>query len=112
MIWIAVFLGAGLLAGVGLLRRGMRWGSTAEERRSAALALRAATVIDSIMARAQLLGVRERAESEPSGESLETGSRDQYQLYEIVYADGERAGVEGQEAGAKSRNMAIGAGIL
>jgi len=79
---------------------------------TASLALLTFCVIDSIMARAQLVGVRRRAESGPRDQSLETGAVDQYQLYEVIYANGERAGVEGQEAGAQSRQVAIVDGVL
>ncbi len=42
----------------------------------------------------------------------ETGDRDQYQLYEILYATGDRAGVAGREDGAKWRHAAILDGVL
>lgn len=69
-------------------------------------------IIDSIMARAQLVGVRTRAERGETGRSAETGARDQYQLYEVVFANGERAGVEGHEAAADSHQAAIEDGVL
>jgi hypothetical protein len=52
--------------------------------------------IDAIMARAQLRGIRARAEAGPAGDP-ETGARDQYQLYEVAYADGTTAGVPGRK---------------
>jgi hypothetical protein len=59
--------------------------------------------IDSVMARRQLLGIKHRVEQHGARTSNpyspETGARDQYQLYEVVYATGERAGVPGKEAG-------------
>lgn len=57
--------------------------------------------IDSVMACRQLLGIRERVEaSDPLSADDETGDRDQYQLYEIIYASGGNAGVPGEEKGA------------
>ena len=67
-------------------------------------------VIDSIMACRQLLGIRERVEA-PAAPGIETGERDQYQLYEVVYASGGRAGVTGEEEGARWRRAAIDAGL-
>jgi hypothetical protein len=56
--------------------------------------------MDSVMARKQLLGIRQRAERHAAHAldpmDPETGARDQYQLYEIVYASGETAGVPGK----------------
>ncbi len=72
--------------------------------------------IDSIMARRQLLGIKERAEqhgartSDP--EHPETGARDQYQLYEVIYASGERAGVRGKEQGQRWHDAAVAAGLV
>jgi hypothetical protein len=59
-------------------------------------------VIDTIMARAQLRGIRDRVEAAGAGDP-ETGARDQYQLYEVIYADGGSAGVKGKELAAKWR---------
>ena len=77
------------------------------------LALRA---IDSIMARRQLIGLRNRVEYCEEGHASlgdpETGDRDQYQLYEILYATGDRAWVDGKEDGAKWRRSANRDGIL
>ena len=42
----------------------------------------------------------------------ETGDRDQYQLYEVLYAAGDRAGVAGKEEGARSRQSAIRDDVL
>ena len=69
-------------------------------------------IIDSIMARAQLIGVRDRVEAGESGRPGETGARDQYQLYEVIFASGERAGVPGNEAGAEARQAAIDDDVL
>ncbi len=58
-------------------------------------------IIDSIMARRQLLGIKERAErygvrgEDP--EQPETGARDQFQLFHAIYASGEEVGVPGKE---------------
>ncbi len=71
--------------------------------------------IDSLMARRQLIGIKQRAErygargSDP--DHPETGARDQYQHYEVVYASGERAGTPGKEAGEKWHRAAVEAGL-
>ena len=71
--------------------------------------------IDSVMARRQLLGIRARAEaygartSDPG--APETGARDQYQKYEVIYASGEGAGVRSDEQ-RPYRQAAIEAGLL
>jgi hypothetical protein len=83
---------------------------------TARIALLAFQVIDSVMARRQLTGLRDRIEhgekDQASLRDAETGDRDQYQLYEILYANGDRAGVAGKENGAKARQSAIRDGIL
>ena len=82
----------------------------------ALIALLIFQVIDSIMARRQLIGLRGRVEySEQGHASLrdpETGERDQYQLYEIVYAAGGGAGVKGKEHGARWHRAALEDGLL
>ncbi len=71
------------------------------------------TVVDSIMAIRQLAGIKERAESygtrrvDPG--RAETGDRSQYQVYEVVYADGDRAGVPGREGTAMWRRAWLAA---
>jgi hypothetical protein len=68
-------------------------------------------LMDSVMARKQLLGIRERAERyaarvlDPT--DPETGARDQYQLYEVVYASGETAGVPGTGHAARWHREAM-----
>lgn len=83
---------------------------------AAHIALVVFRAIDSIMARRQLIGLRERIEycegSHASQRDPETGHRDQYQLYEIIYATGERAGVAGKEDAARWRQSAIRDGML
>jgi len=78
---------------------------------TAPLALFVFRVIDSIMARRQLLGIRMRvdvgAESLAGFAAAETGARDQYQLYEVIYAGGESAGRQGVEHAARWRESAI-----
>ena len=58
-------------------------------------------LIDSIMACTQLRRLKERVETHRARSSdpehPETGSRDQFQYYEAIYASGERAGVQGKE---------------
>jgi hypothetical protein len=72
--------------------------------------------IDSIMACRQLFGIRDRVErcgvrtSNPV--KPETGDRDQYQLYEVIYSSGESAGVRGRELAAKWRRTAVEDGLL
>jgi len=72
--------------------------------------------IDTIMARRQLLGIKERVErygacsADPDGS--ETGLRDQYQLYEVIYASGERAGVRGKGKASYWRQVAVDADVL
>ena len=72
--------------------------------------------IDTIMARRQLLGIRDRAEQfaarASNPEEPEAGSTDQYQLYEVFYASGTSAGVPGSEAAAKWRRAAVDDEIL
>ena len=84
--------------------------------RMARPALWAFRVIDSLMAVRQLRGLRRRVEhhgartSDP--ERPETGARDQYQLYEVIWASGGRAGVPGREQAARWRQAALEAGVL
>ena len=59
-------------------------------------------VVDTMMMRAQLRGLRERVERhgirDADPDAAETGKRDQFQLYHVIYAPGgEEAGVEGNE---------------
>ena len=73
-------------------------------------------VIDGFMARRQLVEIRRRAESygdratDPG--SPETGARDQYQLYQVIFASGETAGVRGKESAARWRRVAIEDGVV
>ncbi len=72
--------------------------------------------IDSIMAVRQLLAIRERVERlgarTTNPEDPERGDRDQYQLYEVIYASGEKAGVPGKELADHWRQTAIEDGVL
>ncbi len=72
--------------------------------------------IDSIMATRQLLGIRERVEYHRrhphNPRDPETGDRTQYQLYEVLYASGEQAGVAGREHAARWRRSAVEDGVL
>jgi hypothetical protein len=73
-------------------------------------------IIDSIMARRQLLGIKECVErygtrgEDP--EHPETGARDQFQLYHAIYASGEDAGVPGREDAPTWRRAAIEDGMI
>ena len=70
--------------------------------------------IDSIMARRELLGIQERVERHgartANPDHPETGERDQYQLYEVIYASGERAGTWGKQRAAEWHRVAVEAG--
>jgi hypothetical protein len=83
---------------------------------TAPIALMVFRFVDSIMARRQLLGIRDRVDVEGEkhamSRALEAGAVDQYQLYEVIYADGSRAGLEGKEHAARWRESAIEDGIL
>ncbi len=72
--------------------------------------------IDSIMARRELLGIKDRAERHGARTAdpghPETGARDQYQLYEVIYASGERAGTRGKELAERWRGAAVAAGLV
>jgi hypothetical protein len=71
--------------------------------------------IDTIMARRQLLGIKERVEcygvrsADPN--QPETGSRDQFQWYEVIYASGGNAGRQGKERAADWHRAAVEAGL-
>jgi hypothetical protein len=81
-----------------------------------ALALLAFRAVDSIMAVRQLIGLRDRVEycakNRDSIKDPETGDRDQYQFYEILYANGGSAGVRGKESGTRWREAAMRDGVL
>jgi hypothetical protein len=73
-------------------------------------------LIDSIMALNQLRNLKERVErhgirTEDAG-NPETGRRDQYQLYHVIYASGEEAGVPGAENARKAREWAEADGAV
>jgi hypothetical protein len=72
--------------------------------------------IDSVMARRQLLGIKERVEScgrrTSDPDRPETGARDQFQLYEVIYASGGRAGTPGKELGERWHRAAVAAGLI
>ena len=71
--------------------------------------------MDSIMAIRQLLGLRRRVEAGAGSVAPpdpETGRRDQYQEYEVIYANGESAGVAGVEMASRWRRAAITDGAL
>jgi hypothetical protein len=84
--------------------------------RMARLSLLVFKIIDTIMARRQLQNIKKRVErygareSEP--EDPETGAHDQYQLYEVIYASGQQAGVQGKEHADRWRRAAISAGLV
>ena len=73
-------------------------------------------VIDGFMARRQLLEIRARVEQHGARtidpEAPETGVRDQYQLYQVIFAAGGEAGVGGKESAARWRRAAIDDGVV
>lgn len=72
-------------------------------------------LIDSVMARRQLLGIQNRAERHGArtfDPQNPEGTRDQFQLYEVIYASGERAGKPGKERARHWRRAAVEAGVL
>ena len=72
--------------------------------------------VDGFMARRQLAGIVQRAERfgarRRDPEHPETGARDQFQLYQAIYASGEEAGVPGKEGAAGCRRAAIADGVI
>lgn len=72
--------------------------------------------IDGFMARRQLIGIKERAERygdrAEDGDRPETGARDQFQLYQVIFASAESAGVRGKESAARWQRAAIEDGVL
>lgn len=83
---------------------------------TAPLALLLFRAVDSIMASRQLTGIRSRVEllhkDRGAPRDSENGDRDQYQLYEVLYAAGDSAGVAGKEHAIRWRQAAIADGIL
>lgn len=82
----------------------------------AVIAMLVFACIDSLMACRQLIGLRERVEhceqNPATPADPETGDRAQYQLYEVLYATGESAGVPGEEEAARWHRAAIDDGVL
>jgi len=72
--------------------------------------------IDTIMARAQLLGIKQRVDRcgarSVDPDQTETGQLDQYQLYEVIYASGKSAGIRGKESALRWRRSAIESGVI
>ncbi len=83
---------------------------------TAPLAMGVFQVMDTIMARRQLLGIKERVETYGAGadnpEPPENGRPDQYQFYEVIYASGQTAGVPGREKASAWRELAIRDGVM
>lgn len=83
---------------------------------AAGFALLVFRFIDSIMAIRQLHGIRGRIERygarTSAPENPETGARDQYQLYEVIYASGDSAGAKGKEHAGRWRQAAVRDGVL
>jgi hypothetical protein len=78
---------------------------------TARLALGVFQLMDIIMARRQLLGLKERVETYGArtvdAEHPENGRADQYQLGVVIYASGRMAGIQGQEKICRWRQLAI-----
>ncbi|MDP4014480.1 MAG: hypothetical protein U0990_08135 [Candidatus Nanopelagicales bacterium] len=72
-------------------------------------------VVDSIMAVQQLKGIKARAETfgarTADPQNPETGERDQFQIYEAIWAQGGNAGVAGREHAARWREAAREAAV-
>jgi hypothetical protein len=72
--------------------------------------------IDGFMARRQMVGLEERAERygdrSEDGERPETGARDQYQLYQVIYAPGGEAGARGRRDAVAWRRSAVDDGVI
>lgn len=72
--------------------------------------------IDGIMATRALRGIAQRVEEHGARatdpQRPETGARDQFQSYQIIYASGERAGVTEVEQAERYRQAAIDDGLL
>ncbi|MBT8496296.1 MAG: SRPBCC family protein [Deltaproteobacteria bacterium] len=72
--------------------------------------------IDGFMARRQMVGIRQRAERygdrSEDDERPETGARDQYQLYQVIYASGVQAGVPGRSDAVEWRRAAVADGVV
>jgi hypothetical protein len=83
---------------------------------TASIALLVFRFIDSVMACRQLIGIKQRAERTEAGlagpDEPESGAKDQYQLYEVIYASGERAGVPGKELASRWRQAAVDDGLI
>ena len=73
-------------------------------------------LVDSIMALRQLRSLKELAEQHGARtedpEHPESGERDQYQLYHVIYASGDEAGVPGAEQAESSRTSAEADGVV
>jgi len=83
---------------------------------TAPLALFLFRAVDSIMASRQLTGIRSRVEllqkNRGAPRDSENRDRDQYQLYEVLYAAGDSGGVAGREHAIRWRQAAIADGII
>ena len=72
--------------------------------------------IDGFMARRQMVGLKVRAERREERseeeERPETGARDQYQLYQVIYASGDEAGAPGRTDADEWRRAAVADGVV
>lgn len=78
--------------------------------------LLATPLVDAIMAQRQLRNLKRLAERHGARttdpENPETGARDQYQLFHVIYAAGGEAGVPGVESAQEARSQAAAAEAL
>jgi hypothetical protein len=82
---------------------------------TARLPLMAVPIIDSVMGKRQLRQLKVKCErygarrDEP--DNPETGARDQYQQFHVIYSSGEEAGVPGSENATGARQRAVADGF-
>ena len=73
-------------------------------------------IMDCVMAWKQIKGIKQRVENfgDPTEnpDCPETGKRDQYQLYQVIYASGESAGQTGRRDAVAWRRSAIDDGVI
>lgn len=78
--------------------------------------LLAIPLVDAIMAQRQFLNLKALVERHGARttdpENPETGAPDQYQLFHVIYASGDEAGVAGVENARQARTWAAAAGVV
>ncbi len=82
------------------------------------LPLLSTPLVDAIMAQRQFRNLKRRVErhgartEDPDPHRAETGARDQYQQFHVIYASGDEAGVPGVENAEIARTWAESAGVV